>query len=109
MIAKDESFSVAMDALNQICRYCRTEKLLLHLHNVTGRVRRYYGKRADLRTEVTRIQSTPNFPKNKRSLPPDTHTYVCVSGGKKRSFLGKFGVLCILVTSVLRFALLPYY
>ena len=32
-----------------------------------------------------------------------------VSGGKKRSFFGKFGVLCILVTSVLRFALLPYY
>ena len=31
------------------------------------------------------------------------------SGGKKRSFFGKFGVLCILVTSVLRFALLPYY
>ena len=76
MIAKDESFFVAMDALNQICRYRRTEKRLLHLHNVTGRVRRYYGKRADLRTEVTRIQSTPNFPKNKRFLPPDTHMYV---------------------------------
>ena len=30
-------------------------------------------------------------------------------GGKKRSFFGKFGVLCILVTSVLRFALLSYY
>ena len=34
---------------------------------------------------------------------------MCVSGGKKRSFFGKFGVLCVLVTSVLRFALLPYY
>ena len=34
---------------------------------------------------------------------------VCVSGGKKCSFFGKFGVLCILVTSVLRFALLSYY
>ena len=33
----------------------------------------------------------------------------CVSGGKKRSLFGKFRVLCILVTSVLRFALLPYY
>ena len=33
---------------------------------------------------------------------------VCVSGGKKYSFFGKFGVLCFLVTPVLRFALLPY-
>ena len=40
---------------------------------------------------------------------PDTHTYVCVSRGKKRSFFGKFGVLCIFVTSVLRFVLLPNY
>ena len=30
-------------------------------------------------------------------------------GGKKCSFFGKFGVLCFLETSVLRFALLPYY
>ena len=52
-----------------------------------------------LKTEVTKIQSTPNFPKNERFLPPDTHTYVCVSGGKKRSFFGKFDVLFILVTS----------
>ena len=35
--------------------------------------------------------------------------YVRKIVGKKRSFFGKFGVLCILVTSVLRFALLPYY
>ena len=32
-----------------------------------------------------------------------------VSGGKKCSFLGKFGVLCFLETSVLRFVLLLYY
>ena len=37
------------------------------------------------------------------------NTYVCVSGGKKCSFFGKFGVLCFLETPVLRFALLPYY
>ena len=24
-----------------------------------------------------------NFPNNQLALPPDTHTYVCVSGGKK--------------------------
>ena len=34
---------------------------------------------------------------------------VCVSGGTECSFFGKFVVLCFLVTSVLRFALLPYY
>ena len=42
-------------------------------------------------------------------LPSDTHTYVCISGGKKCLFFGKFGVLCFLETPVLRFALLPYY
>ena len=31
------------------------------------------------------------------------------SGGKKCSFSGKFGVLCFLETTVLKFALLPYY
>ena len=35
--------------------------------------------------------------------------YVWVSGVKKGSFFGKFGVLCFLETSVLRFALLAYY
>ena len=58
---------------------------------------------------VSRKQSTPNFPKNKHFFPLDTHTCVCVSGGKKCSFFGKFGRLCLLETPVLRFALLPYY
>ena len=58
---------------------------------------------------VSRKQSTPNFPKNEHFVPPDMHTYVCVSGGKKCSFFEKFGVLCLLETHVLRFALLPYY
>ena len=53
-------------------------------------------------------QSTPNFPKNEHFWLPDTHTYVCVSGGKKCSFFGKYGVLCFLVTHVLRFALTIY-
>ena len=30
---------------------------------------------------------------------------LCVSGGKKSSFLGKFGVLCFLKTPIFRFAL----
>ena len=58
---------------------------------------------------VSRKQSMPNFPKNEHVLPSDTHMYVCISGGKNCSFLGKFGVLCFLETPVLRFALLPYY
>ena len=40
---------------------------------------------------------------------PDTHTYVCISGGKKCSYFGKFGELCFLEIPDLRFALLPYY
>ena len=52
---------------------------------------------------------SPNFLKNEDFLPPDTHTYVCVSGGKKCSFFREFGVLCFLETPVLRFALLSYY
>ena len=56
-----------------------------------------------------RNRSMPNFPKKEHFLPPDTHTYVCVSGGKKCSFFEKFAVLCLLETSVLRFALLSYY
>ena len=34
---------------------------------------------------------------------------MCVSGGKKCSFFGHFGVLCFLETPALRFAFLPYY
>ena len=53
----------------------------------------------------------PNFPKNEQFLPPYMHTYVhvCVSGGKKCSFFGKFGLLCFLETPVLRFVLSPHY
>ena len=47
----------------------------------------------NLKTEVTRKQ----------------RTYVCVLGSKKCSFFGKFSLPCFLVTSILRFALLPYY
>ena len=35
--------------------------------------------------------------------------YAHVSGSKKCSFYGKFGVLCFLETPVFRFAFLPYY
>ena len=57
--------------------------------------------------KVTKKQTTPSFPKNKRFLPPDTDTHVCVSWGKKCSFFGKFAVLFFLVTTVFKFVLLP--
>ena len=41
-------------------------------------------------------------------LTPDAHRFMCISEGKC-SFFGKFAVFCFLVTSVLRFILLPYY
>ena len=66
-------------------------------------------KRANLEKGVTRKQSRSNFPKNEHFLPPDRHTGVFVSGGKKCSFFRKFDLLGLLVTPVLRFALLPYY
>ena len=42
------------------------------------------------------------FPEKRTFLIPDTNTYACVSRGKKCSFYGIFGMLCFLVTSVLR-------
>ena len=39
------------------------------------------GKRANLKTGVSRKQSMPNFPINEHFLPSDTHTHVFVSGG----------------------------
>ena len=38
MIVKDESLFLVMDALNQVRRGCRTEKLLSHSHDGTGKV-----------------------------------------------------------------------
>ena len=46
---------------------------------------------------------------NLQSLQFAISPYVCVSGGKKCSFFGKFGVPCFLETPVLKFALLSYY
>ena len=45
------------------------------------------------------------FSEKRTFLTPDTHTVVCVSGGKECSFFGKFGELGFLETPVLRFAL----
>ena len=59
------------------------------------------GKQANLKMEVTRKQSPSNFPKNEHFLPP---TCKCQEIRNVR-FFGKFGVLCFLVTSILRFVL----
>ena len=59
--------------------------------------------------EVTRKQSTLNFSKNGHFLPP-IRTHTCAyRGGKEIPYFGKLNVLCFLITSVLRFAILPYY
>ena len=52
------------------------------------------------------MQSTPNFPKNERFLPPDTRTYVCVSGQKTFLFRKIWRALhsCFEIRS---FAILP--
>ena len=66
-------------------------------------------QKGESQSSVSRKQRKPHFPKNEHFLPPDTHTYMCVSRGKKCSFFGKFGMLCFLETPILKFALLPYY
>ena len=60
----------------------------------------------NLKTGVSRKQSTPKFRKNKHFLPPNKHT---VTGGKKCLLFGNFGVLCFLKTPVFRFTLLSHY
>ena len=39
---------------------------------------------------IVHLVRTQNFPKNQHFLSPDKRTYVCVSGGKKCWFFGKF-------------------
>ena len=46
---------------------------------------------------------------SKHFLPPDMHLHVCVSGVKKCLFFIKFGVLCFLVTLILRFFLIANF
>ena len=71
------------------------------------------GKRAKIDRYTCSGENEENrkwiFIENDVGLLVPVITYVCVSGGKKCSFFGKFGVLCLLETPVLRFALLPYY
>ena len=67
------------------------------------------GQKGQSQNGYFKKQNAPNFTKNEHFLPPDTYTYVCVSGGKKYLFFAKIGVPCFLETPVLRFSLLTYY
>ena len=59
---------------------------------------------ANLETGVARKQSMLNFPKNEYFLPLDKHTLRNEGVRNIRGvFFGKFGMLCFLVTAVLRF------
>ena len=63
----------------------------------------------NLKTEVTRKQNRPNYPKNEPFFTPwYTHKHVHIRG-KKYSFFRKFGASCFPVTTVWWFILLPYY
>ena len=70
--------------------------------------RQLSGKKTISKWMLTGKQSTPNFPGKRTFLTPCTHTYVSVSRGKKCSFSRKLAVLCLLLTPILRFALLLY-
>ena len=80
------------------------EKFLVDKSSV---IRQKYenGDDKNLKTKMTKKQPRLNFPKNEHFLNFlfDTQMHVYVSVG------GKFGVLYFLVTSVMRFAFLPYY
>ena len=52
--------------------------------------------------------SQAKFSEKWHFLPLDTYTYMCISGGKKCLFFGKFDVLCFLETPVLKLAYLAY-
>ena len=43
-------------------------------------------KMANLKMGLSRKQSTSNFAKSECFLPPDTHTYMCVSGARNVRF-----------------------
>ena len=65
---------------------------------------------ANLKTAATRKQIGPNFPKNEYLLPPDTHTCVCVSEGKKMFVFRKIWralFSCNTRFEIRHFALLP--
>ena len=64
----------------------------------------------NLKMEVTRKQSTANFPKKQKFLNPLIRTCICAyQEVRNADFLEKFGTLCFAATSILRFVFWPYY
>ena len=86
------------------------DKLLLLslLFNIWNRTKQLVGNKAKgriLKRVFHEKKASQIFRKTIISYPLiRTRKYVCVSGGKKWSFFGKFDVLCFLETPVLKFA-----
>ena len=59
----------------------------------------------NLKAGIIRKQSSPNFPKNKHFLPPDTHTYCAYQGVRNVHFSENLTGFVFFETPVLRFAL----
>ena len=71
------------------------------IHNVS--VIRQKDKNRKQKTKITRGNKKTKLAKsseNQKFLPPDTHTYMWISGVRNVSFFGKIGVLCFVVTFV---------
>ena len=71
-------------------------KLTVHASCNIGENTSVIRRKANPKKGVSRKQSTPNFPKNEHLLPPETHTYVCVSGGKNVRFSKNLACFVIL-------------
>ena len=72
--AESSVFVICIEAITYLilCNLhdcCTFKSYLFHITSVI------WGKRVNLKTGVSRKQSTPNFPKNEHFLPPDAHTY----------------------------------
>ena len=96
----ESSYKILLDVLKILANFA------IIFHSIISSVIRQKGQSQN---GCYKKKSMPNFLKNEYYLLPDKHTYVCLSGGKKCLFFGKFPVSCFLVMPVLRLALLPYY
>ena len=95
------------DELAKKQRFLLWQKLPEKIKESVSIVLRNASKKKDNIFDVL-LDSVPFVQFKKREKHP-WHTYVCVSGGKKSFFFGKFGSLCFLVTPILRWVLFPYH
>ena len=83
-----------------------TQRLLFERYDLNQFIESSENLTADISSVIWQKGESQNGGnKNTKHAKP----LLCVSGGKKRSFFKKCGALCILVISILRFAILPYY